>query len=118
MSAGLLTAASVVTHRPRNVIQNDSAMTAPMMSRTIAMPRDNLRKPIRCMRWRIINQSPDVLEAAARVEQDDLLVCMEQAALHQPPLRAVRPLDVGERAALQGLIRYTFNKIKRMARTG
>jgi hypothetical protein len=28
------------------------------------------------------------------------------------------PLDVGERAAFQGLIRYTFNKIKRMARTG
>jgi hypothetical protein len=31
---------------------------------------------------------------------------------------SLRPLDVGERAALQGLIRYTFNKIKRMARTG
>jgi hypothetical protein len=28
-----------------------------------------------------------------------------------------RPLDVGERAALQALIRYTFNKIKRLART-
>ena len=31
---------------------------------------------------------------------------------------SLRPLDVGERAALQGLIRYTFNKIKRLARTG
>ena len=31
---------------------------------------------------------------------------------------SLRPLDVGERAALQGLIRYTFNKLKRMARTG
>jgi hypothetical protein len=31
---------------------------------------------------------------------------------------SLRPLDVGERAALQGLIRYTFNKIKRMARKG
>jgi hypothetical protein len=31
---------------------------------------------------------------------------------------SLRPLDVGERAALQGLIRYTFNKVKRMARTG
>ena len=29
-----------------------------------------------------------------------------------------RPLDVGERAALQGLISYTFSKIKRLARTG
>ena len=29
-----------------------------------------------------------------------------------------RPLDVGERAALQALIRYSFNKIKRLARTG
>jgi hypothetical protein len=28
-----------------------------------------------------------------------------------------RPLDVGERAALQGPIRYSFNKIKRLART-
>jgi hypothetical protein len=28
-----------------------------------------------------------------------------------------RPLDVGERAALQALIRYSFNKIKRLART-
>jgi hypothetical protein len=27
-----------------------------------------------------------------------------------------RPLDIGERAALQGLIRYTFNKIKRLSR--
>ena len=27
-----------------------------------------------------------------------------------------RPLDVGERAALQALIRYTFNRIKRLAR--
>ena len=27
-----------------------------------------------------------------------------------------RPLDIGERAALQSLIRYTFNKIKRLAR--
>jgi hypothetical protein len=27
-----------------------------------------------------------------------------------------RPLDVGERAALQALIRYTFNKTKRLAR--
>ena len=27
-----------------------------------------------------------------------------------------RPLDVGERAAFQGLIRYTFNKIQRLAR--
>ena len=31
---------------------------------------------------------------------------------------SLRPLDVGERAALQGLIRYTFNKIKRLARKG
>ena len=31
---------------------------------------------------------------------------------------SLRPLEVGERAALQGLIRYTFNKIKRMARKG
>jgi hypothetical protein len=29
-----------------------------------------------------------------------------------------RSLDIGERAALQALIRYSFNKIKRMARTG
>jgi hypothetical protein len=29
---------------------------------------------------------------------------------------SLRPLDVGERAAFQGLIRYTFNKIKRLAR--
>jgi hypothetical protein len=28
------------------------------------------------------------------------------------------PLDVGERAAFEGLIRYTFNKLKRLARTG
>ncbi len=28
-----------------------------------------------------------------------------------------RPLDVGERAALQGLLRYTFSKLKRLART-
>jgi hypothetical protein len=27
-----------------------------------------------------------------------------------------RPLDAGERAALQGLIRYTFNQLKRVAR--
>ena len=29
-----------------------------------------------------------------------------------------RSLDIGERAALQALIRYSFNKIKRLARTG
>ena len=29
---------------------------------------------------------------------------------------SVRPLDVGERAAFQGLIRYSFNKLKRVAR--
>jgi hypothetical protein len=29
---------------------------------------------------------------------------------------SLRPLDVGERAAFQGLIRYTFNKIKRVVR--
>ena len=29
-----------------------------------------------------------------------------------------RPLDVGERAAFKGLVRYTFSKLKRMARTG
>jgi hypothetical protein len=29
-----------------------------------------------------------------------------------------RPLDAGERAALQALVRYSFNKIKRLARTG
>jgi hypothetical protein len=31
---------------------------------------------------------------------------------------SLRPLDVGERAAFEGLIRYAFNKLKRMARTG
>ena len=29
---------------------------------------------------------------------------------------ALRPLDIGERAGLQGLIRYTSNKIKHLAR--
>jgi hypothetical protein len=31
---------------------------------------------------------------------------------------SLRPLDVGERAAFEGLIRYTFNKLKRLARKG
>ena len=38
------------------------------------------------------------------------------ACLEEMSLLSLRPLDAGERAAFQGLIRYTVNKLKRVAR--
>jgi hypothetical protein len=45
-----------------------------------------------------------------------LLQARLDACFEEMSSMSVRPLDIGERAAFQGLIRYSFNKLKRVAR--
>jgi len=87
-------------------VVGESIPVTPENASRIRQAISALRAELREAQAARVRSSLGIIELQARMD-----ACLEQMSSV-----SLRPLDVGERAAFQSLIRYAFNKLKRVAR--